>query len=1219
MYCSDETPKDHANENISRSEKALTKTASLQTQRFDELKPTPQEGPVNIQQDQVLPGDSLIWAKTIPESSSPKSIISNVEIQQLSSPSGKPHERMTDSCKISLPDPTVLTEVGNILVTRNQSQDLEVHEDQKLSNNSLLTGTPPEKSSWSEDIDVQQSPFGRLSKKNATKVHKDFTMPTTPTYSDVTDMTLSRDQHVSVEPNQNLSDSPLVYKKQCETSLFSKADAQGGSVTESSDSFRKSSKSIISGSHEESDLTTVTKTLDIYLNQSQILLDQAQTRQSPKFSTKVSTSAAERTEKLKPCFEEPGISTTCIERISVPKCTDVPVLTGRINPQLAKAELEAEGKDTTKSSNESFMRAFTLKGKGEFCNETTENLLISLDDNNQTPHEDSLEAQQDQELPSNTLAFEFSSERVAKAIVRGVDIQQKSISSRKPSERITDPLQMTLPDPTLYTKDKDTLLTVDQPQGLEVQQDQMLPSDSLIFETPFEKSSIVRGVDIRKPLTLSHRSSKNIAIDTHEDVSFPKVTALTHVTGILSAQDQAQLVEEVNQDQSLQHFLSADVKGDKAQSIMIGSHDEDPLSGPSTTKFPTFSAESTAIKPVLDKTAISICTRSKKMVSLPTSPDNALVQSENTKCQMTEAQIEAGDIDGTKSSDNVVTKTSLQTQVLIDHKHILHEYLLEGQHDQNLPSNAARFEFTPERTSVTSVELQRRSIVSHQPSVRLTCSPEITLPDSHIVSHVVSESSEFTKKPSLQTQRFGYHKHTGHDYPLKNEQDQQQPSNAPFLELTDEIPSGIQSESDVIGVDVQQKSAPSGKPSEKNEGYFEVTSPDSTVHTMATGITLSRDQHILEKPPSDSLLFEKTLEKSSVIWTKSDVSESEIQQPSMSSQKPNESIIDHHKVRFQNSILLTEDLSRDQSHVPLEDKQVQILPSDIFVSETMMYDGSSLMGSQSVEVQQPSALSEGTSSHKEATLPDSTISQNKKESMECTILSQDMQIKYPYPAVTLYPGTSPDFPEISDTSSKSLQSTNTVQCTVQSPTILLTSPSAEGEEPASEESSVSQCQPVTQRLNNFNVKTNEVAKLVCCINPQTLSNAVWYHNDKRLATTERIKFEQSGSILSLLICDIQPEDQGIYSCVVINKDGKTQRTSAHLNIEGGYLPCHLPIPNHHSKNIHIIPCHFVIMSNLSLMIFLSLTLTPLCIHLDFYSRFKCVYSRLQNHRLPFLS
>lgn len=1343
MYCSDQTLKDHANKSISRSETALTKTTSLQMERFDELKPIPQERPVDIQQDQGLQDDSLFFVTTIPKRSSvtSKCIISNVKFQQLSSLSEKSHERITDSCKINLPDPTVLTKNGNILLTRNQSQDLVDHEDRKISSNFLLSETPPDKSSliWSEEKGVEQPPFGRSSKKSATKVHEEF-MPCTRTPSDDTDMqTFSKDQHLSVEPNQNLSQN-LLYKK----ISFSNADMKDGDVSELSDSFKKSSKTITISSHEEvpsSDPTTVIKALDTYLNQSQILLDGTQARQSPN------------------------------ERISLATGTDDPVLTGRIKPQV-----ESEGEDTTKSSIKSFMQSFILKGKGEICDENPDNFFTSFDDKH-TPHEESMETQQDREPPRNILPFE--SERLTESIVRGVDIQQKSLSFKKPSERITDPHQMTLHDPTVFTKDKDTLLLKDQPQGPVVQKEQKLPSDSIVFETSLEKSSIVRGIDIQKPFTVSQRASKNIVISTHEDVHVPNISA--YVTGMLSAQDQTQLVVEAKQDQSLPHdSLIADVKGNKLQRIIAGSNDEVPLSGPSTTKF---SAESIATKPVLDKTTLS--TSSKKL-PLPTTHD-AIVQIEDTKCQITEGQTEAQGMESkflSKTSilkpyslersgelynvnqDWVVPKTGLQTQSFSNLKHILHECPLEGQHDQNLPSKAALFEFTPERTSLTSVELQQQSVVSDKPSVRLTHSPEITLHDSHdhvtnillardqpqsfeaqqhkkslsdlsifqtrheksvtlptsvarnaelklpltlsstlnedisikahedislsnptalshvpvipsareqtplltkaeqdenkqhgclisdlnvgqtpeltkhlgkssktiISSHeqfnlsdpsiltkdaflsrnlnqeptqtlgmsfsttstdrvyllerganvpvqresttspvevqvneddvdtfkssskqirleragVVLESSEFTKKPSLQTRSFDYHKHTGHDYQLSSEQDQQLPSNIPVLELTDEISLGMWSKPVIVEV-LQKEPSPSRKPSEKIDNSFEVTSPDSAVHTMATGIILSRDQQVLENLPSDSLHSEKTLEKSSVIRS---VSDAEIQQPSISAQQPTESITDPHNVR------LLSDSTRNQVHVPLEEK-LQML---------------------SKHAPSKSALSERSSSHKEGTLPDS-VSQSQKESVKFTNQYQDAEIKYPHSSFSLYPGTSPDYPDKSDTYSRPLQSTNTVQCTVESPAMLLISPSDEAKETAFVESSVSQCECVTQKLNNLNVKTNEVAKFFCCINPETLSNAEWYHNDKKLATTEKIKFEQSGSILSLLIYEIQPEDQGIYSCVVKNKDNKIQTSSAQLNIEGGYFPCNHLIPNHHLRNIHIIPCIFVFLSH----------------------------------------
>lgn len=1176
MYCSDETLKDHANESISRSEKALAKTDSIETQLFDELNPTPQEWPVDIQQDEILTNDSLIFAKTMAERSSvtSQSVISNVEIQQLSSRSEKPHERMTDSCKISLTEPTVLSAVKNILLTWNQSQD---HEDQTLSSNSLLSETPPEKSSlmWSEDKNVKQLPFGESSKKAATKDHEEFAMPTTPTPSAARDMTLSRYHHLSIQPNRNLSYNPLLYKNRCETSSFSKADVKGGNVTESSGSFRKSSKSIIIGSHEEvplSDPTTVTKALDIYLNQSQVAFDQAQTQQSPRFSTKVSTSAAESTDKPKSCFENPdfSISTTYIEKLSLPKSTDVPVLTGSNNPQLAKAELKEH-----------------------------------------TRHEDSLEAQQDEELLSDTLPFEVTSERVTKAVVKGVDIKQKSISSRKPSERITDILQMTFPDPIVHTKDKDTLLTKDQSQGLEVQQD--LASDSLDFKT-VKKSSNGRGADAKKQLPLSHRSSKRIAFGTCEDVSLSYITGPIHDADMLSAQGQTQIVVKPKQDQSMSpHVLIADVKGDKAQSLMIGSREEVPLSSHSAKTSPTFSAESITIKPVLDKTAINICTTSKKLVPLPTSPD-ALVQRENANSQMTEAQIETGNMDSTK----ILSKTSILKPYTPERSG---EYPLEEQHDQNLPSNVDLFfEFTPERSSLSSVELKPQSLFSDNPSLGIAHSPENTLPDSHpnVTNILLARDqpqgweAQEDKKPSGDLFIFQTPLEksmiwptsviSGVDLPLTLTHEDITLSNLTGLTHVPGVPSArehllIEGEQDenkhhdclISPVNVGQVVEPStalGKSSKNissSHGEFSLSEP--SVINKNRGVYLSRNRN-REQTQTLGLSFStSSLSRESLLARTADVPtprESTISSPVEEAQIYEEDVgtfksslkqisLESAGVVNESSELTKKPRLQTQlfdyhKHIgydyPQTNEQDQQLPSDATVLELKDKISSVVEG---VDVQQKLALSGKPSEKNEG----STISQNQKENMKLAILYQDAQIKYPYPSVSLYACTSLDYPEVSDTSLKPFQSIHTVYCTEESPTTLLTLPSAEGEETAFEESSASQ--RVIQKLNKLNVKTNEVAKFVCCIDPQTLSNAVWYHNDKRLGTTERIKFEQSGNILSLLIYDLQPEDKGIYSCVLINKDGKTQTTSAQLNIEGGYLPCNHLIPNHHLRNIHIIP------------------------------------------------
>lgn len=101
------------------------------------------------------------------------------------------------------------------------------------------------------------------------------------------------------------------------------------------------------------------------------------------------------------------------------------------------------------------------------------------------------------------------------------------------------------------------------------------------------------------------------------------------------------------------------------------------------------------------------------------------------------------------------------------------------------------------------------------------------------------------------------------------------------------------------------------------------------------------------------------------------------------------------------------------------------------------------------------------------------------------------------------------------------------------------------------------CPAMTQILD---VKPNQVARFVCHTELCSFSDVEWFHNGKRLGNAERIKSEQKGSVLSLFIYNIRPEDQGIYSCAVQNKDGTSWRTSALLSVKGGYSPCDHAIP-----------------------------------------------------------
>uniref|UniRef100_A0AAR2LH44 Ig-like domain-containing protein n=1 Tax=Pygocentrus nattereri TaxID=42514 RepID=A0AAR2LH44_PYGNA len=88
-------------------------------------------------------------------------------------------------------------------------------------------------------------------------------------------------------------------------------------------------------------------------------------------------------------------------------------------------------------------------------------------------------------------------------------------------------------------------------------------------------------------------------------------------------------------------------------------------------------------------------------------------------------------------------------------------------------------------------------------------------------------------------------------------------------------------------------------------------------------------------------------------------------------------------------------------------------------------------------------------------------------------------------------------------------------------------------------------EPIGQRPTFIQpiVSSGEMATFLCYVDPQSLSDFLWYHDGRRLASKKRIKYQQSGNVLSLFIHNVQQEDQGIYSCVIKSKDGRTQRTS----------------------------------------------------------------------------
>ena len=89
------------------------------------------------------------------------------------------------------------------------------------------------------------------------------------------------------------------------------------------------------------------------------------------------------------------------------------------------------------------------------------------------------------------------------------------------------------------------------------------------------------------------------------------------------------------------------------------------------------------------------------------------------------------------------------------------------------------------------------------------------------------------------------------------------------------------------------------------------------------------------------------------------------------------------------------------------------------------------------------------------------------------------------------------------------------------------------------------------RLTNLDVKTNDTAQFTCKFDDPDFSKIVWYHNGTELIYTDRVRLAQNGGEVTLTIWNVQPEDQGTYSCLVKNRQGE-RRTSAQLMVEGGY-------------------------------------------------------------------
>ncbi|KAL2081285.1 hypothetical protein ACEWY4_023138 [Coilia grayii] len=88
-------------------------------------------------------------------------------------------------------------------------------------------------------------------------------------------------------------------------------------------------------------------------------------------------------------------------------------------------------------------------------------------------------------------------------------------------------------------------------------------------------------------------------------------------------------------------------------------------------------------------------------------------------------------------------------------------------------------------------------------------------------------------------------------------------------------------------------------------------------------------------------------------------------------------------------------------------------------------------------------------------------------------------------------------------------------------------------------------------MANLDVKTSDMAQFTCEFGDTDFTEIVWYHNGMKLVNTDRVRLAQVGGELTLTIWNVQPEDQGIYSCTVKYSQGE-RRASAQLTVEGGY-------------------------------------------------------------------
>lgn len=102
------------------------------------------------------------------------------------------------------------------------------------------------------------------------------------------------------------------------------------------------------------------------------------------------------------------------------------------------------------------------------------------------------------------------------------------------------------------------------------------------------------------------------------------------------------------------------------------------------------------------------------------------------------------------------------------------------------------------------------------------------------------------------------------------------------------------------------------------------------------------------------------------------------------------------------------------------------------------------------------------------------------------------------------------------------------------------------------EEAVGEAPQILLPLQDLSVKCGDTAQFLCVLQDESSVDVTWTHEGVKIEDSERVKWSQNGNTQFLIICHVQPVDQGLYSCVVHSDYGE-ETTSAVLNIEGASL------------------------------------------------------------------